>query len=129
MCTDSFYFKIAPTIDEDMDEDNLLKQALIYLLDSDRADGYPNDAVAKFHLGNGAILERVNLNSDLSSKGIKQSRGIMFNYLYDLDLLEKNHELFFKTKKVQQSDEIKSLRKNSYVIRNPLTFNNTYRSV
>ena len=98
-------------IDEDMDEDNLLKQALIYLLDSDREDGYPNDPVAKFHLGNGAILERVNLNSDLSSKGINQSKGVMINYLYNLDLLEKNHELFFKTKTVQQSDEIKSLRK------------------
>lgn len=99
------------SIDEDMDEDNLLKQALIYLLDSDREDGYPNDPVAKFHLGNGAILERVNLNSDLSSKGINQSKGVMINYLYNLDLLEKNHELFFKTKTVQQSDEIKSLRK------------------
>ena len=99
------------SIDEGIDEDNLLKQALIYLLDSDREDGYPNDPVAKFHLGNGAILEKVNLNSDLSSKGINQSKGVMINYLYNLDLLEKNHELFFKTKTVQQSDGIKSLRK------------------
>ena len=99
------------SIDEDLHEDNLLKQALIYLLDSDREDGYPNDPVAKFHLGNGAILEKVNLNSDLSSKGINQSKGVMINYLYNLDLLEKNHELFFKTKTVQQSDGIKSLRK------------------
>jgi malonyl-CoA decarboxylase len=97
--------------DEDLDEDSLLKQALIYLIDSDREDGLPNDPVAKFHLGNGAILERVNLNSDLSSKGINQSKGVMINYLYNLDLLEKNHELFFKTKTVQLSDGIKSLRK------------------
>ena len=97
--------------DEDLDEDSLLKQALIYLIDSDREDGLPNDPVAKFHLGNGAILERINLNSDLSSKGINQSKGVMINYLYNLDLLEKNHELFFKTKTVQQSDGIKSLRK------------------
>ncbi len=99
------------SINDDMDEDDLLKQALIYLIDSDREDGLPNDPVAKFHLGNGAILERVNLNSDLSSKGINQSKGIMVNYLYDLGLLEKNHELFFKTKTVQQSDRIKGLRK------------------
>ena len=99
------------SIDEDMDEDSLLKQALIYLIDSDREDGLPNDPVAKFHLGNGAILERINLNSDLSSKGINQSKGVMINYLYNLNLLEKNHELFFKTKAVQQSDGIKSLRK------------------
>ena len=99
------------SIDEDIDEDSLLKQALIYLINSDREDGFPNDPVAKFHLGNGAILERVNLNSDLSSKGINQSKGVMINYLYNLDLLEKNHELFFKTKTVQLSHGIKSLRK------------------
>ena len=99
------------SINENIDEDTLLKQALVYLIDSDRKDGLPNDPVAKFHLGNGAILERVNLNSDLSPKGIKQSKGIMVNYLYDLDLLEKNHELFFKSKKVQLSNRIKGLRK------------------
>ncbi len=40
-----------------------------------------------------------------------QSKGVMVNYLYELDSLEKNHELFFKTKIVQQSEGIKSLRK------------------
>ena len=99
------------SIDEDLDEDSLLKQALIYLLHTDREDEFPNDPVARFHLGNGATLERVNLNSDLSSKGIHQSKGVMVNYLYDLDSLERNHELFFKAKTVQQSSGIKSLRK------------------
>ena len=99
------------SINENMDEDLLLKQALIYLTDSDREDGLPNDPVAKFHLGNGAILEKINLNADLSAKGIKQSKGIMVNYLYNLDTLEENHELFFKTKTVQQSTTIKTLRK------------------
>ena len=99
------------SIDENMDEDLLLKQALIYLTDSDREDGLPNDPVAKFHLGNGAILEKINLNADLSAKGIKQSKGVMVNYLYNLDTLEENHELFFKTKTVQQSTTIKALRK------------------
>ena len=99
------------SIDENMDEDLLLKQALIYLTDSDREDGLPNDPVDKFHLGNGAILEKVNLNADLSAKGIKQSKGVMVNYLYNLDTLEENHELFFKTKTVQQSTTIKALRK------------------
>jgi malonyl-CoA decarboxylase len=99
------------SIDQNIQEDILLKQALVYLIDSDRADGFPNDPVAKFHLGNGAIIERVNLNADLSAKGIEQSKGIMVNYLYDLDVLEQNHELFFKTKKVQLSSGIASLRK------------------
>ena len=89
----------------------LLKHALIYLTASDRKDGSPNDPVAKFHLGNGAILERINLNADLSSKGLIQSKGVMVNYLYNLDTLEENHELFFKTKEVKQSDAIKNLRK------------------
>jgi len=99
------------SISENMEDDLLLKQALIYLTDSDREDGLPNDPVAKFHLGNGAILEKVNLNADLSEKGIKQSKGVMVNYLYNLDALEENHELFFKTKKVQESTTIKALRK------------------
>ena len=99
------------SIDEDLAEDMLFKQALTYLTDSDQEDGLPNDPVAKFHLGNGAILERINLNADLSSKGLNQSKGIMVNYLYNLDTLEENHELFFKTKEVKQSDGIKSLRK------------------
>ena len=99
------------SIDEDVNEDMLLHQALIYLTVSDREDGSPNDPVAKFHLGNGAILERINLNADLSSKGLIQSKGVMVNYLYNLDTLEENHELFFKTKEVKQSDAIKNLRK------------------
>ena len=99
------------SMDLDSDEDMLLKQALIYLTSSDREDELPNDPVAKFHLGNGAILERINLNADLSSKGLNQSKGVMVNYLYNLDTLEENHELFFKTKEVKQSDAIKNLRK------------------
>ena len=99
------------SIDEDANEDMLFKQALTYLTDSDQEDGLPNDPVAKFHLGNGAILERINLNADLSSKGLNQSKGIMVNYLYNLETLEENHELFFKTKEVKQSDGIKTLRK------------------
>ena len=98
-------------INGQVNNETFLKKALFYLTKSNRQDGLPNDPVSRFHLGNGAILERVNLNSDLSPKGIKQSKGIMVNYLYDLDLLEKNHELFFKSKKVQLSNRIKGLRK------------------
>jgi len=99
------------SINQNIDDETLLTQALIYLTKSERNDNLPNDPVAKFHLGNGAILEKINLKADLSDKGISQSRGIMVNYLYNLDLLEKNHELFFKTQNVQQSDEILSLKK------------------
>ena len=89
----------------------LLKNSIIYLTESNREDGLPNDPVARFHLGNGAILHKINLHADLSDKGLKQSQGTMVNYLYDLDVVEKNHEQFFKDKAVIISNEIKSLKK------------------
>lgn len=52
------------------------------------------NSVAKFHLGNGAKLHRINWAGDLSKKGIKQSAGLMVNYLYDLEKVEDNHERF-----------------------------------
>ena len=99
------------SLENNLDDNTLMTQALIYLTESEREDNLPNDPVAKFHLGNGAILEQINLNADESAKGIAQSKGLMVNYLYNLELLEKNHELFFKTKNVQESDDIKSLKK------------------
>ena len=92
-------------------EEDLMSKVITYLIESDREDMKPNDPVARFHLGNGAILHKINLNADLSQKGKLQSSGVMVNYLYNLDVVEKNHELFFKTKTVQVSNEIKSLRK------------------
>ena len=97
--------------DKNCGDDELLKQTIRYLTISDRKDGMPNDPVARFHIGNGASLERVNLNADLSEKGLSQSYGIMANYLYDLDVVEENHEAFFKNKIVQTSNKIKSLKK------------------
>ena len=70
----------------------------------------PNDSVTRFHIGNGASLEKINLNADLSEKGLSQSFGIMANYLYDLDVVEENHELFFKNKIVQTSRQIKAYK-------------------
>ena len=52
------------------------------------------DPVAKFHLGNGARLERINWAGDLSRKGLKQALGLMVNYLYDLRHIEDHHERF-----------------------------------
>ena len=97
--------------DKNCSNDELIKQTVRYLTESNRSDGMPNDPVARFHIGNGASLERVNLNADLSSKGLSQSYGIMANYLYDLDVVEENHELFFKNKIVQTSNSIKSIKK------------------
>jgi malonyl-CoA decarboxylase len=54
------------------------------------------DPVARFHLGNGARIERINWFADPSAKGIKQSHGLMVNYLYDLKRLDKNRQLLDK---------------------------------
>ncbi|MGV3494107.1 MAG: malonyl-CoA decarboxylase [Ramlibacter sp.] len=56
-------------------------------------DGKPLDPVARFHLGNGARIERINWAGDPSSKGLKQSFGLMVNYLYDLRRLDKHRAL------------------------------------
>ncbi|AZG13561.1 malonyl-CoA decarboxylase domain-containing protein [Cupriavidus pauculus] len=52
--------------------------------------GVPADPVARFHLGNGACVERVNWGADLSRKGRAQSGGVMVNYLYVPEALDDN---------------------------------------
>jgi malonyl-CoA decarboxylase len=61
-----------------------------YLVNARSAKGGPTDPVARFHLGNGARLEAVHPRGDLSAKGLRQSHGVMVNYLYDLDEIEAN---------------------------------------
>ena len=65
-----------------------------YLLHATHHQDGLADPVARFHLNNGARLERVNPRADLSRKGLRQSHGVMVNYLYDLDEIENNHEAF-----------------------------------
>ena len=76
---------------------SLLQQAAHYL-GREVADGKPVDAVAKFHLGNGARVERLNWAGDPSGKGVKQSYGVMVNYLYDLKRLDKHRALLAQGK-------------------------------
>lgn len=65
-----------------------------YLIDGKRDNGLPLDPVARFHLGNGASLHRLNWPGDTSEKGRQQSHGLMVNYLYEIDRIEQNHEAF-----------------------------------
>ena len=97
--------------DKNCDDEELIKNAVKYLTKSERKDGMPNDPVGRFHVGNGASLERINLNADMSEKGLSQSYGIMANYMYDLAVVEQNHEIFFKDKVVPVSKEIEALQK------------------
>jgi malonyl-CoA decarboxylase len=65
-----------------------------YFLKVKNAGGRPLDPVARFHLGNGARLERINWLGDTSKRGMRESATVMVNYLYDLDEIERNHEAF-----------------------------------
>ena len=94
-----------------IEDNDLIQKTIKYLTESNRNDGLPNDPVGRFHLGNGAILKQININGDLSNKGLDQSNGVMVNYLYDLDTVERNHELFVQTKEVLLSNELKSFKK------------------
>src|SRR5262249_23626683 len=69
--------------------DPLLRAAASYFLTARTRTRAPIDPVARFHLGNGARLERINWLADPSPKGLQQSHGIMVNYLYDLNDIEK----------------------------------------
>jgi malonyl-CoA decarboxylase len=68
------------------------------------------DPVARFHLDNGARLERVNFAADLSRKGIRQSLGLMVNYLYEIGSVEARHQQFVDNK-VSHSAVVKRLLK------------------
>jgi malonyl-CoA decarboxylase len=87
----------------------VLAQAARYLCDEKRRDGLPLDPVARFHLGNGALLARVNWGADASTKGHAQSAGIMVNYLYELDKVEARHESYQSAQEVATAREVRSL--------------------
>jgi malonyl-CoA decarboxylase len=71
-----------------------IRAAAWYYLRGRNARGAPLDSVARFHLGNGARLERLNWLGDTSERALQQSHGLMVNYLYDLDYIEQNHEAY-----------------------------------
>lgn len=97
----------------DAAKDALTSLAAYYFLKAKQPSGKPVDPVARFHLGNGARLERLNFLGDPSTKGMKQSFGIMVNYLYALDHIEANHEAFAEHGTVVAADTVKkSLRAN-----------------
>jgi malonyl-CoA decarboxylase len=73
----------------------LTRLCAVYLTTSADNRG-PADPVARFHLGNGARLERVNWLGNVAQRGINESHGIMVNYLYDPEQIEANHEAFVR---------------------------------
>jgi malonyl-CoA decarboxylase len=91
-----------------------LKKALMpiaahYFLQAKDETGRPRDPVARFHLGNGARLERLNWLADTSEKAMRQSHGIMVNYLYSLPDIERNHEAYSNRGMVAASRAVRVL--------------------
>jgi malonyl-CoA decarboxylase len=91
--------------------DALSRAAVRYLFEAKDAAGKPLDAVARFHLGNGARLERLNWMGDAGDKGVKEGAGFMVNYLYDLTSVERNHEAFANEGEIVASTEVNRLRR------------------
>ena len=80
-----------------------------YFLSARTRAGGVIDPVARFHLGNGAKVERLNPLGDLSSAAMGQSYGLMVNYLYELDQIERNHEAFVNKNEVAASSAVRRL--------------------
>jgi malonyl-CoA decarboxylase len=87
----------------------LLRAAAWYYVRGRNGRGLPVDAVARFHLGNGARLERLDWLADASERALKQSYGLMVNYLYDLDYIERNHEAYAQQRAVVASTAVTRL--------------------
>jgi malonyl-CoA decarboxylase len=94
-------------------EEPLMRAAAWYYLRARNGRGLPVDSVARFHLGNGARLEDLHWLADTSEKGIRQSYGLMVNYLYDLDDIEKNHEAYAESRNVAASNSVRRLVRKS----------------
>ena len=90
-------------------QEPLMRAAAWYFLHARNARGSPVDSVARFHLGNGARLEQINFLADSSEKGIAQGCGLMVNYRYDIDDIEKNHEAYAESRTVAASTTVKRL--------------------
>lgn len=87
----------------------LLLRLCAHYLYHEKREGKPLDPVARFHLGNGAAIERLNWAGDLSAKGIAQSAGILVNYRYDLDSVERHHEQYIADGSIAASATFKQL--------------------
>jgi malonyl-CoA decarboxylase len=88
----------------------LLRLAARYLVQAKRKSS-ARDRVAHFHLSNGARIERINWLGDCSPKGLRESCGMMVNYLYRSADIEKNHEAYRGEGTIRTSSAIKSLMK------------------
>ena len=88
-------------------KENLIKLVAHYLIKEKNSKGFPVGDVTRFHLRNGAMINDIVVNANVSEAGFKRSFGIMVNYLYELNNIEKNHEEFINKKVVIYSSKLK----------------------
>ncbi len=88
---------------------DLEKLATVYLLEQKNDRNEPLDPVARFHLKNGAVLERINILGNPSDKGMERSLGTMVNYVYDLSRVEDHHEEYVRNHRIIASAQVKKL--------------------
>ena len=88
-------------------KDNLIKLVAYYLIKEKDLKGFPVGDVTRFHLRNGAMINDIVINANVSEAGFKRSFGVMVNYLYELNNIEKNHEDFINKKEVIYSNKFK----------------------
>ena len=91
----------------------LLAAAASYFLRAKTSSGLPQNPVARFHLGNGARLERLDFLGDVSENGLRQAHGLMVNYLYALNEIESNHEAYAEKGAVAASSAIRKLARSA----------------
>jgi len=82
---------------------------LVHVKQEGRGNAEPLDAVARFHLGNGAALERLNWMGDISETGMARSAGLMVNYVYRLSEVERNHERYFREHAIAASAAVEKM--------------------
>ena len=92
-------------------ETALMALAAHYFLNAKSPDGRPVDPVARFHLGNGARLDRINFLADTSEKSMREACGLMVNYRYEPKEIERNHEEYANEGVVASSRAVRSLLK------------------
>ena len=90
-------------------KDALLKLVAHYLMNEKNNKKLPINDVCRFHLGNGAIIDDIIINANVSEVGLNRSFGVMVNYLYELKNIEKNHEDYINNKKIIVSDKVKKI--------------------
>jgi malonyl-CoA decarboxylase len=89
-------------------EKEIISNSIEYFFEAKHKDGLPLDPVQRFHLSNGASLDKIHSMGNLSQKGIASSAGLMVNYKYEIDNLENNHEKYFSRELISSSKSLLS---------------------